>query len=177
MMENDQTHIIIENKIFIIRGVKVMLDADLARLYGVPTKRLKEQVGRNMSRFPPDFMFQLSKEEFQSLRSQIATSKIGRGGRRYLPYVFTEHGVAMLSAVLKSERAVTMSIFIVRAFIKMRELLSTHADLAEKIAEIEQKQKEQGSQLSTVCLIVKQLMTEPDQAKSARKIGFNLNLL
>jgi phage regulator Rha-like protein len=176
-MENEQNHVIIENKIFIVRGFKVMLDADLASLYGIETKILVQSIKRNTERFPSDFMFQLSEEEFKSLRSQIVTSKIGRGGRRYVPYVFTEHGVAMLSAVLNSQRAVTMSIFIVRAFIKMRELLSTHADLAEKIAEIEQKQKEQGSQLSTVCLIVKQLVTEPDQVKSFRKIGFNLNLL
>jgi hypothetical protein len=176
-IEKDQIHIIIENKIYIVRSFKVMLDADLAELYGISTKRLKEQVRRNSIRFPPDFMFELSEDEFVSLRSQIATSKIGRGGRRYLPYVFTEHGVAMLSAVLKSERAVTMSIFIVRAFIKMRELLSPHADLAEKITEIEQKQKEHGSQLSTVCLIVKQLVNEPDRAQPAKKIGCNLHLL
>jgi phage regulator Rha-like protein len=176
-MEIDQTHIIIENKIFLIRGIKVMLDTDLALLYDIETRILIQSVKRNVDRFPADFMFQLSEAECESLRSQIVISKIGRGGRRYLPYVFTEHGVAMLSAVLNSERAVTMSIFIVRAFIKMRELLSTHADLAEKIAEIEQKQKEQGSQLSTVCLIVKQLVSEPDRGKSTRKIGFNLNLL
>jgi len=177
-MENEQNHVIIENKIFIVRGFKVMLDADVAELYGISTKRLKEQVQRNITRFPADFMFELSAEEFKSLRSQIATSKIGRGGRRYLPYVFTEHGVAMLSAILKSERAVTMSIFIVRAFIKIRELLSAHADLALKIAEIEQKQKEQGNRLSTVCSIVQQLVTQPVQPqlpklpKRPDKIGF-----
>jgi hypothetical protein len=132
---------IIERRIYVIRGQKVMLDSDLAQLYEVPTKRFNEAVKRNNDRFPADFMFQLTDEEAQSLRSQIATSNIGRGGRRYLPYVFTEHGVAMLSAVLRSTRAVHMSILIVRAFVRLRELLSTHKDLARKIEEIETAQK------------------------------------
>lgn len=117
-----------------------------------------------------DFAFQLDADEFKSLISQIAISKTGRGGRRKLPYVFTEHGVAMLSAVLKSERAVQMSIFIVRAFIKVREMLATHADLAQKIDEIERKQKEQGDQLSSVYSVVKQLINPPETPK--KKIGF-----
>ena len=139
-MEKDAIQNVVEHKIYIIRGQRVMVDFDLAEIYGIPTKSLNLAVRRNIQRFPEDFMFQLTKDESQSLRFQIETSKIGRGGSRYLPYVFTEHGVAMLSAVLKSQRAVQMSIFIVRAFIKMREVLATHTDLAHKIEEIERKQ-------------------------------------
>jgi len=106
----------IRNKIYIIRGQKVMLDYDLAELYGVLTSRLNEQIKRNINRFPEDFAFQLNDVEFKALISQIATSKVGRGGRRKLPYVFTEHGVAMLSSVLNSDRAIKMNIYIIRAF-------------------------------------------------------------
>lgn len=162
---------VVEHKIYIIRGQRVMVDFDLAKLYGVETKVLLQSVRRNLGRFPEDFAFQLTRGEFSNLRSQIVTSKIGRGGNRYLPYVFTEHGVAMLSAVLKSERAVQMSIFIVRAFIKMREMLATHADLAQKIEEIERKQKEHGDQLSSVYSVVKQLINPPEGPK--KKIGFD----
>ncbi len=170
-MEKDAVRDVVEHKIYIIRGQRVMVDFDLAEIFKVTTKRLNEQVRRNGDRFPEDFAFQLSIVEAQSLRSQIATSKIGRGGSRYLPYVFTEHGVAMLSAVLKSQRAVQMSIFIVRAFIKMREMLATHAELALKIDEIERKQKEQGDQLSSVYSVVKQLIDPPERPK--KKIGFS----
>ena len=117
--END-----LKNKIYTIRGVQVMLDSDLAEIYGVETKRLNEQVKRNIERFPEEFMFQLSAEEFEVLRSQIATSKKEtRGGRQYLPFVFTEQGVAMLSAVLKSEKAIKASIQIMKAFVSMRRFL------------------------------------------------------
>lgn len=160
---------IINKKIFIIRGSKVMLDKDLAELYEVRTKELKRMVKRNILRFPNDFMFQLSKEEFSNLRCQIGTSSWG--GSRYLPYAFTEHGVTMLASVLNSERAVQMSIFIVRAFIKMREMLANHKDLANKIDEIERKQKEQGSLLDTVYSVVKQLINEPTKPK--KQIGFS----
>src|SRR5437867_4317305 len=115
---------IIEQKIYLIRGQKVMFDADLAALYAVETKVFNQAVRRNLDRFPDDFMFQLTKEEADSLRSQIVTSKTSRGGRRYLPYAFTEHGVSMLSAVLNSDRAVQMSILIIRAFVKLREILA-----------------------------------------------------
>lgn len=125
---------LIERKIYLIRGHKVMLDSDLADLYEVLTKNLNLAVRRNRERFPEDFMFQLTKEEAESLRLQFATSKTGRGGRRTLPYAFTEHGVAMLSSVLKSQRAVQMNILVVRAFIKLREVLASHKDLARKIA-------------------------------------------
>lgn len=169
-MEKDEIQNAVEHKIYIIRGQRVMVDFDLANIFKVSTRRLNEQVVRNLTRFPDDFAFQLSVDEFKSLMSQFATSKIGRGGRRKLPYVFTEHGIAMLASVLKSERAAQMSIFIVRAFIKMREMLATHADLALKIAEIERKQKEHGDQLSAVYSVVKQLMNPLEEPK--KKIGF-----
>ena len=119
---------LVERRIYMIRGQKVMLDADLAELYQVPTKRVNEQVQRNLGRFPKDFMFRLKQAEAENLRSQIATSSWG--GRRNLPYAFTEHGVAMLSAVLASERAVKMSVLIIRAFVRMRELIANHKELA-----------------------------------------------
>ncbi len=151
-----------------------MLDADLARLYQVNTKTLNRAVKRNLDRFPEDFMFKLGIEESDSLRYQIGTSKkVGRGGRRYLPYVFTEHGVAMLSSVLSSQRAVQMNILIIRAFIKLREMLSTHKDLARKIEDLERKQKEHGQQLTAVYSIVKQLIDPPPKPK--RKVGFRLS--
>jgi hypothetical protein len=165
---------IIEPRIYLIRGYRVMVDTDLAGLYDVSTIRLNEQVRRNRTRFPQDFMFQLSQEEAQSLRSQFAISKIGRGGRRYLPYVFTEHGVAMLSSVLKSQRAVEMGIAIVRAFIKLREMLATHKDLAYKMEELEREQKNHGENLVLINLVLKKLM-KPKEAelKPANPIGFN----
>src|ERR1039458_9337677 len=133
---------LVERRIYLIRGQKVMLDSDLAELYQVLTKNLNLAVRRNAKRFPPDFMFQLTREEAESLRLQIATSNEGRGGRRYLPYAFTEHGVAMLSSVLNSERAVQMNIVIIRAFLKLREVLATHKDLAERMEQIESSQRE-----------------------------------
>jgi hypothetical protein len=126
---------IVERRIYLIRRQKVMLDSDLAEIYQVTTKRLNEAVKRNPDRFPGDFMFQLTPVESENLRSQIATSSYG--GRRYLPYAFTEHGVAMLSSVLNSERAIRMSILIIRAFVKLRELLATHKDVARKIEKLE----------------------------------------
>ena len=129
----------IEENIFLVRGHKVMLDSHLAELYGVKTKALIQAVKRNFKCFPQDFMFQLSTEEAHSLRSQIVTSNGGRGGRRYAPYAFTENGVAMLSSVLNSERAIQVNIQIMRAFTKIREWLSTHRDLQEKIKKLERK--------------------------------------
>lgn len=128
----------IEMKILIIRGQKVMIDTDLAELYQVSTKRLNEQVCRNIKRFPEDFMFQLNYQEVALLRSQIATSK-NRGGRRYRPYVFTEQGVAMLSSVLNSDRAVQVNIEIMRVFVRLRRILATHKELARKLNELESK--------------------------------------
>lgn len=147
-----------------------MLDSDLAMIYGVPTKRLNEQVQRNLSRFPADFMFQLDKTETESLRSQIATTNKGRGGSQYLPYAFTEHGVAMLSAILKSKQAVEMSIFIVRAFIKMRELLSTQKDLVYKIDKIVEVLESHDEQINQIQETLDQMRDEPVETKG--KIGF-----
>ncbi|MEI8348275.1 MAG: ORF6N domain-containing protein [Pseudomonadota bacterium] len=123
--------------IYIIRGQKVMIDSDLANLYEVPTKRLNEQVKRNFHRFPHDFMFQLTNAEFESLRSQFATSKQGRGGRRHIPLAFTEHGIAMLSSVLNSDRAIEVNISIIRTFVNLRQLIAGHQSLNEKIRELE----------------------------------------
>ncbi|MBI4691814.1 MAG: ORF6N domain-containing protein [Nitrospirae bacterium] len=159
----------IERKIYLLRGHKVMLDSDLAELYEVPTRRLNEQVRRNIMRFPSDFMFQLTSEEAENLRSQFASSSSGHGGRRYRPYVFTEQGVAMLSSVLNSERAILVNIAIMRAFVKLREMLSTHKDLARKLADMEKKY---DSQFKVVFDAIRQLMTPPETRK--RKIGFEV---
>ncbi len=158
---------IVEQKILLIRGFKVILDVDLARLYGVPTYRLNEQVKRNLKRFPSDFMFQLSVNELKILRSQFAMSKAGRGGRRYHPYVFTEQGVAMLSSVLRSERAIRVNIDIMRAFVRLRQILSTHKDLAHKLENLEKKY---DSQFRVVFDAIRQIMTPPPTKN--RKIGF-----
>ncbi|WP_333655517.1 ORF6N domain-containing protein [Dissulfurispira sp.] len=157
----------IEKKILMIRGEKVMLDSDLAELYGVPTRRLNEQVRRNISRFPDDFMFQLTSEETENLRSQFATSSSGHGGRRYLPYVFTEQGVAMLSSVLNSERAIEVNIHIMRAFVKLREMVASHKDLAKRFDDLEKKY---DAQFKVVFDAIRQLMIPPEPKK--RKIGF-----
>jgi hypothetical protein len=129
---------VVQQRILILREQRVIIDADIAQLYGVTTKRLNEAVKRNADRFPPDFMLQLTSEEASALRSQSATSN-KRGGRRYLPYAFTEHGAIMAATVLNSERAVNASLFVVRAFVKLRELLTTHHQLADKLAELEGK--------------------------------------
>ncbi len=160
---------IIEQKILLIQGHKVMLDSDLAELYGVEAKRLNEQVKRNIARFPSDFMFQLTEDDYLALRSQIATLKPGRGGhRKYLPYAFTEQGVAMLSSVLNSERAIEVNILIMRSFVKLREMISTHKDLAKKLESLEQKY---DSQFKMVFDAIRQLMTPPE-SKKKRAIGF-----
>jgi len=161
---------IIEKKIYLIRGHKVMLDRDLAELYQVPTRRLNEQVKRNLTRFPADFMFQLSDEEAENLRSQFATSSTSHGGRRYLPYVFTEQGVAMLSSVLNSERAVQVNIAMMRTFVKLRQMLASNAELARKLAAIEKKY---DSQFRMVFDAIRELMRPPEPKK--RKIGFQRN--
>ena len=131
----------IAEKIHLIRSQKVMLDSDLAEVYNVTTKRLNEQVKRNNDRFPEDFMFQLTEQELESLRSQFATSNKQRGGRRYLPYVFTEHGAVMLASVLNSPTAIEASIKVVRAFVKMRSFLALHQDLADLMMTDEEREK------------------------------------
>lgn len=144
-----------------------MLDSDLAELYEVPTRRLNEQVKRNITRFPADFMFQLTDKEADNLRSQIATSSSAHGGRRYLPFVFTEQGVAMLSSVLNSERAVQVNIAIMRAFVKLREMIASHKDLARKLDSLEKKY---DAQFKIVFDAIRELMKPPEKPK--RKIGF-----
>jgi phage regulator Rha-like protein len=161
------------SRIFLIRGQKVMLDADLAELYGVTTKRLNEQVKRNIERFPPDFMFQLNAREHHSLRSQFATSKAtaGRGGRRYFPFVFTEHGAIMAAAMLDSERAVQISVYVVRAFVQLREMLSSNKKLAHKLTELERELATHDQAITELIEAIRQLMTPPE-AKKKRPIGF-----
>lgn len=162
----------IEKSILLVRDQKVMLDADLAELYEVSTGRLNEQVKRNAGRFPDDFAFQLTEEEFDSLMSQNAISNSpGRGGRRKLPWVFTEHGILMLSSVLRSERAVQINIQIMRAFVQLREMLATHKDLARKIEELERKHGEHDHNFTVVFETIRQLL-EPPPAEKKRRIGF-----
>ncbi len=174
-MRNKKTSLIpaerIERCILFIRDQKVMLDKDLAELYGVETKRLIEAVKRNIRRFPDDFMFQLNKEENDLLRSQIATSNIstGRGGRRYAPYAFTEQGVAMLSSVLRSPRAVDVNVEIMRAFVRLRRMLASNVELARKLETLEKKY---DSQFKVVFDAIRQLMT-PVEFKNKRQIGFH----
>jgi len=161
----------IERTINFFRGQKVMVDADLARLYQVPTSRLNEQVKRNRRRFPKDFMFQLTAEEASSLTSQIAISN-PRGGRRHRPYAFTEQGVAMLSSVLKSGRAVQVNIAIMRAFVKLREILATHHELAERLEELEGRFQQHDAQIQEVFEAIRALLApKPDPSK--RRIGFS----
>lgn len=163
---------LIQNRIILLRNKRIILDKDIARMYGVSTSRLNEQVKRNLKRFPDDFMFQLSKEEFSTLISQNATSKLKRGGTRKLPYAFTEHGVAMLSSVLKSERAITVNIQIVRVFVKLREILSTHIELANKLRELELKIESHDEQITTLFEAINQLIQPPEKPK--RQIGFQV---
>jgi len=170
---------VIERRIYLIRSEKVMLDSGLAELYQVPTKRLNEAVKRNRDRFPPDFMFQLTDAEFDDLksqadlnsgsdflRSQIATSSLP-GGRRYLPYAFTEHGVAMLSSVLRSPRAIQMNILIVRAFVRMRELLASHKELAVRVEKLETAQKDHASVISILADEIDDMKCLPEAPKRA----------
>jgi hypothetical protein len=172
---------LIERRIYLIRGQKVMIDFDLAELYGVATSRLNEQVTRNKKRFPEDFMFRLSKEEADSLRSQFAisrsdlrlqfaTSKSGRGGRRYLPYAFTEQGVAMLSSVLNSEQAIEVNIAIMRAFVRLRQILETNEELNRKFAAVIKKLSTHDKYFRVVFDELKKLTEKP--RSSGRQIGF-----
>jgi hypothetical protein len=161
----------IAHRIHLIRSQKVMLDSGLADLYQVATKRLNEAVHRNLTRFPADFMFQLTADEAECLRSQIATSNGGRGGRRNRPYAFTELGVAMLSSVLNSERAVQMNIVIMRAFVKLREALAANHDLAHRIAQIEAIQDEHASIITIVVDEINALKEIPPEPPR-RPIGF-----
>jgi len=159
----------IERRIYLIRKQKVMLDSDLAELYGVPTKRLNEQVKRNKDRFPADFMFQLTRAEVDALnRSQIATGSQKHRDPRFPPYAFTEHGAVMLANVLKSRTAISASIQVVRAFVRLREILATHKDLARKLEELEKKY---DRQFKVVFDAIRALMA-PEEPPKQRQIGF-----
>ncbi len=167
---------IIQNRIYLIRGQKVMLDSDLAMLYGVLTKQLKRQVRRNISRFPNDFMFQLTAKETEYLRCQFGTLRHGEHSK-YLPYVFTEQGVAMLSSVLNSERAVQVNIQIVRVFVKLKEVLISHKDLARKIEDIERnfkvKFEDHDKKIIMIFEAIKELLSDKeDEVKNKAPIGF-----
>lgn len=162
---------LIETRIFLIRGQKVLLDSDLALLYGVETRALNQAVRRNLERFPGDFMFQLTREEEEGLRSQIVTSNEGRGGRRYLPYAFTEQGIAMLSSVLKSKRSIEVNIAIMRTFVRLRQLLATHEEIARRLEDLEWRQSEQGQQIQAVFETIQHLIeAPPDEGK--KRFGF-----
>jgi len=166
----------IERSILLIRGEKVMLDADLAEIYGVTTKRLNEQVRRNLNRFPLDFMFQLTRLEVAYLRSQFVTSNEGRGGRRYAPYVFAEQGVAMLSGVLRSDRAIAVNIEIMRAFVELRRVAGSLAQLEERLEQMEHdigaRLSEHDEHLRQIFVALRQLIDPPVTPR--RPIGFRV---
>lgn len=161
----------IHSLIFLIRNQKVMLDSDLAQLYEVETKNLVRAVNRNRSRFPEDFMFQLTKDEWENLRCQFGTSS-EHGGRRFLPYAFTEHGIAMLSSVLRSEKAIQVNILIMRAFSQLRAVLSSHKEISEKLGELESVLKVHDQKIVTILEVLKQLINSPQ--KTVRRIGFGV---
>lgn len=171
-MENEIVPI--QNMIYEIRGQKVMLDSDLAGLYGVETKRFNEAVKRNIKRFPADFMFQLTENEWENLRSQIATSSLSHGGRRYLPSVFTEQGVSMLSSVLKSERAIEVNIDIMRAFVKLRHYVFSQTDTNEQISELRKLLllyiEQNDERVNDIIIALNKLIEKP---KEIKKIGFS----
>ncbi|MFZ0731795.1 MAG: ORF6N domain-containing protein [Candidatus Sulfotelmatobacter sp.] len=160
------------SKILVLRDQKVILDTDLAELYGVQVKHLNQQIKRNAHRFPPDFVFALTKAEYESLRSQIVTSNPGRGGRRYLPNAFTEHGAIMAATVLNSKRAIEMSIFVVRAFVEMRETLLLNQRVVSKLSELESRLDSHDAELQELVEAIRELM-EPLPANN-RPIGFEL---
>ena len=176
----------ITQHILLLRGQKVLLDTDLAALYDVPTKRFNEQVKRNLERFPADFMFQLTEEEWAALRSQFATLKSGRGQhRKYLPYAFTEHGAIMAASILNSPRATEVSVYVVRAFVRLREVLASNKELAKRLDDLEQTTealamqhdsfaRNTRAQLKQVFDAIRELMTPPETQKK-RPIGFMPN--
>jgi ATP-dependent Clp protease ATP-binding subunit ClpA len=162
----------VESLILSMRGRRVILDSDLARLYGVTTKRLNEQVRRNFGRFPADFMFRLTVEEAEALRSQNATSKAGRGGRRYAPYAFTEHGAIMLASVLNTTRAVDVSVYVVRAFVRLREMMATNREVAMKLQELDRKVAGHDEAIRSLVQAIRRLMAPPRPQR--RSIGFRV---
>ncbi len=159
------------SKILFIRNQKVILDTDLAKLYHVTTKRLNESAKRNLKRFPPDFMFQLDQDEYSSLRSQFATLKRGQHSK-YLPYAFTELGVAMLSSILNSDRAIEVNIIIMRAFVKLREIISTNKKVEEKLKELEMRLDGHDDQIFKIMEIINQMLLPPE--RPVKKIGFQI---
>jgi hypothetical protein len=162
----------IERHIYLIRGQRVMLDSDLARLYGVSTSRLNEQVRRNRERFPTDFAFPLTRQEFTALMSQFATSKSGRGGRQKMPWVFSEQGVAMLSSVLRSPTAIRVNIEIMRAFVRLRRLLATPGELVEQLTKLAETVQLHDKQIQGIMEVLRKLMEPPPAPKG--RIGFQI---
>jgi hypothetical protein len=165
---------LVMNKIYVIRNQKVMLDKDLAELYGVETKRLKEAVKRNIHRFPEDFMFELTEIESESLRSQFATSKSGRGGARYSPMAFTEQGVAMLSSVLNSEKAITVNIQIIRIFTRIRQMLMDNTEIRLIIEELRNKTNNNTKNIEVVFQYLDELLDKKENLKPREKIGYKI---
>lgn len=159
-------------KILVLRNQKVILDTDLAELYGVPVKRLNEQIRRNPKRFPSDFLFRLTRAEYRNLRSQFATSSFSHGGRRYLPHAFTEHGAIMAASVLNSGRAIEMSIFVVRAFVQMRQALAFNQQVVSKLSELEERLDKHDGELQGLVEAIRELI-EPLPANN-RRIGFEI---
>ncbi len=162
----------VESRILFLRHQRVILDADIAELYGVPVRVLNKQIKRNRQRFPSDFVFRLTAREHENLRSQTVISSGAHGGRRYSPYAFTEHGAIMAATVLNSERAVEMSVFVVRAFVRLREMLATNRKLAGKIYELENRLDTHDSTIQDLIEAIKELMTPPDPPR--KRIGFQL---
>ena len=162
----------VDSRILVLRGQRVILDSHLAELYGVTVKRLNEQIKRNGRRFPADFMLRLTRSELEFLRSQNATSNSGRGGRRYRPFAFTEHGAIMAATVLNSERATKMSIFVVRAFVRMREALAANQEILSKLSQIERRLENHDVDIQQLVEAIRRLMAPP--ARSGRRIGFDL---
>lgn len=162
----------VSSKIQILRNQRIILDLDLAELYGVSVKRLNEQIKRNPKRFPPDFLFTLTRAEYQNLRSQNATSNSTHGGRRYLPHAFTEHGAIMAASVLNSKRAIDMSIFVVRAFVQMRHSLLVKQQVVSKLSELEARLDQHDADIEQLIEAIRELM-EPPPA-NARRIGFEV---
>ena len=163
-----------DSQIHLIRGQRVMLDSVLAAIYGVTTAALNQALKRNRNRLPGDFAFQLTAEESAALRSQIVISNKSRGGRRYLPWVFTEHGAIMLAMLLNSERAVEMSVFVVRAFVQMREVLLGSKQLAAKLAELERRVGGHDEVIADLITAIRKLLEAPTEEKAKREIGYHL---
>jgi len=162
----------VEPRVLILRGVRVVLDSELAELYGVQGKRLNEQVKRNAQRFPRDFVFQLSLNEMENLRSQFATSRFRHGGRRHLPFAFTEHGAIMAATVLSTKRAIEMSVFVVRAFVRLRDTLATSTRVTGKLTELERRLKGHDASIHAIIEAIRELMAP--QPRKRRKIGFRV---